>query len=383
MSIQEVVVARLIKNTSLLFFCAFGSIAHVNASVINVQPILVCSNDGRQCAETADLYINETNKIFSQIGASVSYNPLETMFSDVYLNISNAGTKAAALTQLSVKSAVDQSYQMLIVDSYYGGYGVASVFGGGMIVSDDIFSKNRVDTIAHELGHLMGFDHTSDDIPAFENYLMAEGTTRNAANSLDDINPDGLKLDRFALPTVVASAQLDASATSYFDIDFSSGAGSGESLTAIKISLSGTNGYFDIEDVKTDLAFQGLSQDDISNIGISKDGKNLAIALNKGKVTQGAKFRILADVGTETEDPNISKWKANFVFSDGTSYWLDDAGPNLASVFDLMQGVGMPGLYEVVEPFERTVPEPGTYILLCTGLLWFLTARSIKLFRAR
>ena len=63
----------------------------------------------------------------------------------------------------------------------------------GIIVADNVFSYNggigRLDTIAHELGHVLGLVHTSTSTD-----LMASGSVRSIPNSLNQIFPDGADL---------------------------------------------------------------------------------------------------------------------------------------------------------------------------------------------
>jgi hypothetical protein len=182
---------------------------------VNVQPIQVCDNGGGNCANSAlQLFLAETDKIWAQAGIDVAFLPWMTVNSTLQLNEDDFGH----LTNNANASIVN----MWFVESLSecgGPANPATLFGcggsGHVAITDLVFSylpNGRLDTIAHELGHVLGLGHGDFGAGGDDN-LMTQGSTRDIPDVIGDINPDGLGLDK------LTQAQIDEALTSSFVID--------------------------------------------------------------------------------------------------------------------------------------------------------------------
>lgn len=183
---------------------------------ILINPIQVCKDDGTGCAQIG-FFEEETDKIWAQADIDIVFGSTTQLNQGELLNINYNEQDHIDLYQ-AANALVGDPETTLIVNMIFvdqlgptdagGVFGLgcgAAVFsafcGGetGVIIADEVFAFNggigRLDTLAHEIGHVVGLTHggTTDD----ENF-MRDGSSRSVPSTIDDIAPDGLGLDKMA-----------------------------------------------------------------------------------------------------------------------------------------------------------------------------------------
>jgi tetratricopeptide (TPR) repeat protein len=183
--------------------------------VLFVQPIQVRNNSGGSPANPAmQVYQAATDKIYAQANVDVNFLPFSTFNSTSSLTIANN----AAFNALVTTAGHGQNSNANVLNMWFVNtlpaedgrttFGLGRQNANGFAIANNTFTKNRIDTIGHEMGHNLGLDHTTFGAGAANN-LMTAGDTRTVPGSLADINPDGLKLDRL---TAAQIAQIRGSA---------------------------------------------------------------------------------------------------------------------------------------------------------------------------
>ncbi|MBC8167398.1 MAG: PEP-CTERM sorting domain-containing protein, partial [Bryobacteraceae bacterium] len=83
-------------------------------------------------------------------------------------------------------------------------FGEANAIPGNKVVIDQVvFTVGRLDTIAHEVGHLLGLRH--DDPGVETDFLMRSGDDRMTPTTIDDITPDGAALDKLTAAQIATA----------------------------------------------------------------------------------------------------------------------------------------------------------------------------------
>ncbi len=198
--------------------------APVSAAVIDIQPIVLCEDDGTGCAGTGPVgnqyFEAETDKIWAQGDFDINFLSLQQWNNSTYVVADSNGQTTdtsddADNLRAAGKAAFGSIADTVAINMYfvtdfltdpgfvlYGqGCGHPTFASGcnneeGIIINDIIFgSTPRLDTIAHEIGHVLGLTHTGFGAGGSENFMTA-GSSRSPASTIDDIAPDGANLDQ-------------------------------------------------------------------------------------------------------------------------------------------------------------------------------------------
>jgi hypothetical protein len=157
---------------------------------LDINPIRVCDDAGVSCANTdLTLWEAEADKLWAQAGIDVQFLSVKQWDDASRLDITATSDLLGAGSQAMGGTVIN----MWFVNSYAGAYGAAYRLGRRIAVADDVWSwmhasdpgLGRRDTIAHEIGHILGLSHTSG-LPL---NLMETGGTRNAISQLAQITP--------------------------------------------------------------------------------------------------------------------------------------------------------------------------------------------------
>lgn len=205
-----------------VLFLLITPIAH--AAFIEIQPIQICDDDGNNCATTG-FFEAETDKIWAQAGIDVRFLPIQTIDNTDWLDVNYASPLTQEPKDIMAfgrdninDSDATLAINMFFVDTMTGLFGLGC--GGdlfstfctnlvGIFITGGVFTFNsnigRLDTIAHEIGHVLELPHIGG-----ASNLMATGGTRTVPGSINDINPDGLMLSQ------LSSGEIDTVYTSRF-----------------------------------------------------------------------------------------------------------------------------------------------------------------------
>ncbi|MGD1953173.1 MAG: zinc-dependent metalloprotease family protein [Leptolyngbyaceae cyanobacterium] len=191
--------------------------------VLQVQPIQVCDDAGIVCAQV-EFFETIADKIWDQANIDIAFLPLNQLNDSTYLT-----TDADEFSDLSFSgdagdfgrhpdsSRTEGPINLWFVDVIETSTGLIQ-FGNawiglnGVLISDDLLDFNgteRIDVIAHELGHNLGLRHTTFGAGPDDN-LMSSGGVRTVPESIDDIFPDGDRLSQ------LTSAQIERARDSDF-----------------------------------------------------------------------------------------------------------------------------------------------------------------------
>lgn len=369
----------------------------VQAATINVQPIQVCDDGGNNCA-SVNTFSDYTNKIFAQSGDSVNFLPTKQFNSSRHLTIESRAERNELYTGDASTGKSDNAYDMWFVDSIAGAWGVALTGGDGIFISDDIIGANRFDTVAHELGHNLGFDHTATGTLDEERFLMARGAVREIPTTLDDIAPDGKQLDRWdpILPeiTVDTIGSTPFASTSFFNVNYLAGAAVDLALEQINVNLAPAGAFTDPTNTPPGnsgspfglSSLNGISASDITTSGISDGSSMFSLLFAEDSFTPGDSFSFGVDIDLFSGIDNFGATPAEleptqitFSFSNGFSRTqsLDEriatTTYNPLANYDFFSGVE--GDPDVITAGVAPVPVPGGFLLLLTGAGGFVIAR--------
>lgn len=177
---------------------------------VTIQPWQVCDDAGANCA-TTNLFDAFTQKIWGQADIAVNFLGIQQVNSSARLNETNFSD----LGNVGGDSIIDLWFLNDLSDCG-GNYGFGSLYGcgtsGGWFAMTklvfDYSAIGRVDTLSHELGHVLGLGHNNFGAGGAEN-LMTSGGSRSIAQDLGDVNPDGLKLEQLTAEQITEARSSD------------------------------------------------------------------------------------------------------------------------------------------------------------------------------
>ncbi len=221
---------------SLFLAIALLASSGANALLIDIQPFVICETSGANCATTG-FFEAETDKIWAQAGLDVNFLSMQTLNNSAWLNVEVGSASIVAQETIDVMvagRAINDSNATLAINMFFvdlldsstgffglgcGGLIFTSNCAGevGIFIAGNVFLTNRIDTIAHEIGHVLELFHTVNDVNfgadpgtlqgGFEDpvNLMTRGCCRTRPATIGDITPDGLGLSQL-VATQIASA---------------------------------------------------------------------------------------------------------------------------------------------------------------------------------
>lgn len=212
------------QRMGLILLSAAFVLPSANAAFVDIKPIQLCDDGGGNCAATG-FFETITDKIWAQANIDINFLSMSTInnssWLDVDIDISPANSvldsEAIDIIDFADTNINDSNstlaINMFFVDSlensagFYGlgcGALIYSAFCAnetGIFISDNIFDVNRLDTIAHEIGHVLGLTHNGFGAGGASN-LMTSGGSRTVPTGIGDISPDGLGLSNLTTEQV-------------------------------------------------------------------------------------------------------------------------------------------------------------------------------------
>lgn len=191
-------VRRLAGVTAMAAAALFasGSAQALPTMQVDVQPWMVCDDAGANCA-TTNLFDAFSQKIWAQADIVINFLGIQQVNSSARLNETSFGD----LGNVGDASVIDLWFVNTLTDC--GGPVAGTLFGCGtssgfFAVTQAVFDFSlvgRVDTLSHELGHVLGLGHNDFGAGGTDN-LMTSGQTRSIAQVIGDVNPDGAGFEK-------------------------------------------------------------------------------------------------------------------------------------------------------------------------------------------
>ena len=172
--------------------------------VVYIRPVAVCDDSGNNCTDVnqfLSLSAQATKDVWKQAGYDVVFlpsrtGPGQTVNNSSLLNI-DTEAKARNLVRdnvLDINSTVIEAFLVNSITAPVAAYGWGFIDNPGIIISNATVTANRMDTLAHEIGHNFGLDHGSHGNAAqpLQNLMTP---LRTVPNALDQLASNGGTLD--------------------------------------------------------------------------------------------------------------------------------------------------------------------------------------------
>ena len=191
---------------------------------VTIRAIGLCDDAGANCADV-NTYEAAADAIWAQAGVDFKFLPTLTWNQSQFLtpdySVGEELSLFAAGTIAFGDSTIDHILNMYFVkdllptNRLYGEGCGAPIFVGfcgnaiGIVINTTLVNAfngglGRIDTVAHEVGHVLGLTHGGFGAGAgVPDNLMTSGSFRSPAETIADINPNGLGLDK------LTQAQID------------------------------------------------------------------------------------------------------------------------------------------------------------------------------
>ena len=401
-------------------------------SYITVNPIMVCDDGGLNCT-SANTYAEYMQEIYAQAGVAVIFLPTTTVNRTSLLAPAiNTDASFRALTdtagngQSTDASTINAWFLKTLAATNGTLYGQGWIGGNGVAINSTAVNSfnggvGRVDTVAHEVGHNLGLDHTTFGAGGATN-LMTTGSNRTIPSALGDVAPNGGKLDElnatqisqvllspFVKTTPKVTVDINGSTpfqtNDFFSVSFDNSSPNvflqsmTIDLSPIAASFHPTGGFFDPTDNPPGFAGSpfltsnlfGLAASDISIVGGQDGSQKLTLNFLPGTFAKGDRFKFGIDIdlfscvdcfGVVPADLAGSLF--TFKFSDGFGSMAAMSGTRFSAdstrVENLDLGSGVTPASQPPTGFEPppmdqrvlgpidVVPEPGVAFVLLIGL---------------
>ena len=190
--------------------CILGAAASAEASVVTIRAVQVCNDDGSACA-SANTYESFADKIWAQAGIDFMFLPAVVWnMSSINTYNYDADDGVSLLTQGTARFGDPLTTNIInmyfisdlqVASGILYGFGCgAPIFAAGcgnqagvVINATEVAAYSavgRIDTVAHEVGHVLGLTHVDNGGGAADN-LMTTGDDRTVPQSLAEITSDG------------------------------------------------------------------------------------------------------------------------------------------------------------------------------------------------
>lgn len=184
---------------------------------VSIRAIDLCDDAGANCADL-NTYEAAADAIWAQAGIDFQFLPTLKWNNSAFLapdysigdELKLFAVGATAFGDATIDGILNMYFvkDLLPTNSLYGEGCGAPIFVGfcgtaiGIVINTTLVNAfngglGRIDTVAHEVGHVLGLTHydfgAGDNVP---DNLMTSGPYRTPAETLADIAPGGLALDK-------------------------------------------------------------------------------------------------------------------------------------------------------------------------------------------